>query len=206
MLWIKKATKLHIAAVDRIFDGCVIANLSVRRIPTPAPVIVNKTKPTVVRTWTIHRGFGWNLIITSVLTYSSPLNMKKAKVFPTNPDICQLFVTAVSGEIIETIDNCPPEPSPKLSQSFCLSWSGRCTRPENSPAEEKRISWEPTKTQFLYWLQMCVQCTHTLYAVLTNGNWKVRTGESLTSLSTPEHRPACPNDGRRGVEEVGAGD
>ena len=92
----EKATKLHIAAVDRIFDGCVIANLSVRRIPTPAPVIVNKTKPTVVRTWTIHWGFGWNLIITSVLTYSSPLNMKKAKVFPTNPDICQLFVTAVS--------------------------------------------------------------------------------------------------------------
>ena len=201
----KKATKLHIAAVDRIFDGCVIANLSVRRIPTPAPVIVNKTKPTVVRTWTIHWGFGWNLIITSVLTYSSPLNMKKAKVFPTNPDICQLFVIAVSGEIIEnwqlstwTIAQTIPE--------FLPIVVGSLHKARKFPCQRNRISWEPTKAQFLYWLQMCVQCTHTLYTVLTNGNWKVRTGERLTSLSTPEHRPACPNDGRRGVEEVGTGD
>ena len=169
----KKATKLHIAAVDRIFDGCVIANLSVRRIPTPAPVIVNKTKPTVVRTWTIHRGFGWNLIITSVLTYSSPLNMKKAKVFPTNPDICQLFVTAVSGEIKETIDNYPPEPSPKLSQSFCLSWSGRCTRPENSPAKETELVGSQPKPNFCIGSR-CVYSVHTHctpFWQMEIGNW-----------------------------------
>ena len=66
--------------------------------------------------WTIHRGFGWNLIITSVLTYSSLLNMKKAKVFPTNPDICQLFVTAVSEKRQLTIDHLNHRPNyPRVS-------------------------------------------------------------------------------------------
>ena len=39
---------------------------------------------------------------TFVLTYSSPLNMKKAKVLPTNPDIWQLLLCFVSHNRVNT--------------------------------------------------------------------------------------------------------
>ena len=53
-------------------SGCALTNLRVRRTATPAPVMVRRTRPTVVRTWASHFD-GLQILAQIQLSYDVPL-------------------------------------------------------------------------------------------------------------------------------------